>query len=214
MRLNRRSGRLPRRRLPPWTATGPDGWGPPVTDPWLVAALTRLGGGMTAVTMVEPQVRHGRRATRMLWALADSALNARAGEAGTHGTPWPHLAQVCRVERRRVDVRTGEIEHTVTYGITSLPPMRADAPRLLTLLRDHWRIENTLHWVRDVTFDEDRSAVRTKAAPQVCAACRNLVIALLRRAGAPTSAAACRTFAGRPRTAITLVATAGCQVMQ
>jgi predicted transposase YbfD/YdcC len=169
---------------------------------------------MTAVTMADPKVRHGRRERRMLWALTDPALNARAGEAGTHGTPWPHLAQVCRVERQRVAVRTGEIEQTVTYAITSLPSERADAARLLALLRDHWRIENGLHWVRDVTFDEDRSAVRTRAAPQACAACRNLVIALLRRAGASNIAAACRTFAGRPRKAITLVATAGCQVMK
>jgi hypothetical protein len=176
--------------------------------------LARLGGGLTAAAQVEPKVRHGRREARMLWALADPALNARAGEAGTHQAPWPHLAQVCRVRRRRVDVQTGEIEDKVTYAITSLPPSRADAGALLALLRDHWGIENRLHYVRDVTFDEDRSPVRTDAAPQVCAACRNLVIALLRRAGAINIAAACRTFAGRPLTAITLIASAGCQVMK
>jgi hypothetical protein len=179
-----------------------------------VAELARLGGGMTAVTRVEPKIRHGRREERMLWALADPALNARAGEAGTHQVPWPHLAQVCRIRRRRVDVGTGEVEDEVSYAITSLPPGQADATRLLTLLRDHWGIENQLHHVRDVTFDEDRSAVRTEAAPQVCAACRNLAIALLRRLAATNIAAACRTFAGRPRTAVTLVATAGHQVMK
>jgi hypothetical protein len=141
-----------------------------MTDRWLVTELARLGGGMTAVTLVEPKVRHGRREERMLWALADPALNARAGEAGTHQAPWPHLAQVCRVRRRRVDIRTGEIEDEVSYAITSLSPRQADARALLTLLRDHWGIENKLHYVRDVTFDEDRSAVRTKAAPQVGAA--------------------------------------------
>jgi len=141
-------------------------------------------------------------------------LTAVAGNAGTHGTAWPHLVQVCRVERRRVHAGTGEIEREVRYAITSLPPDRADAGRLLALLRGHWGIENRLHYVRDVTFDEDRSAVRTKAAPQVCAACRNLVIALLRRLGTTNIAAACRTFAGRPSTAITLVASVGCQVMK
>jgi predicted transposase YbfD/YdcC len=169
---------------------------------------------MTAVAVVEPKVRHGRRETRIVWALTDPALNARAGEAGTHQLPWPHLAQVCRVDRERVDTRTGEIERKVTFAITSLPSARADARALLTLLRDHWGIENKLHHVRDVTFDEDRSAVRTKAAPQVCAACRNLVIALLRRVGTTNIAAACRTFASRPLTAITLVATIGSQVMK
>ena len=150
----------------------------------------------------------------MLWALADPALNARAGEAGTHGTAWPHLAQVCRVERERVDCRTGEVTREVSYAVTSCPPARADARRLLAALRGHWGIENRLHHVRDVTFDEDRSQVRTGAAPQTTAACRNLALALLRRAGHANIAAATRTFAGRASQAIALVATAGCQVMK
>ena len=146
----------------------------------------------------------------MLRALADPALNARAGEAGVHAKPWPRLAQVCRVERRRVHVRTGEVEREVGFAVTSLPPERADAAALLGLLRGHWGIENRLHWVRDVTYDEDRSQVRTGSAPQVCAACRNPAIALLRRGGATNVAAACRTYAGRPLAAIARVATAGC----
>jgi hypothetical protein len=166
------------------------------------------------VTVVEPQVRHGRREERMLWALADPALDARAGEAGTRAAPWPHLAPVCRVERRRVDVRPGEVERTVTSAITGRPRARAAATRLLGLRRDHWRIETQLHWVRGVTVDEDRSTGRTRAAPQVGAAGRNLVIALLRRSGAATIAAACRTLASRPLTAIALVASAGCQMMK
>ena len=176
--------------------------------------MAALGGGLTAVARREPKVRHGRREERLLWALTDPALNARAGEAGTHGTPWPHLQQVCRVERRRVDVRTGELKIKVGYLVTSLPPARADARRLSAARRGHWGIENRLHWVRDVTFDEDRSAVRTGAAPQVMAACRNLALALLRRAGATNIAAACRTYAGRPPTAVAHLATAGCEVVK
>jgi hypothetical protein len=149
-----------------------------------------------------------------VWALADPALNARAGEAGEHEAPWPHLGQVLRVRRQRVDVRTGEITEEVSYAITSLPPDRAAARRLLNLLRHHWGIENRLHWVRDVTFGEDRSAIRTGAAPQAVAACRNLVLALLRRAGHANIAAALRTFAGRPAAAIALVTTAGLKVMK
>ena len=56
---------------------------------WAAGALW----AMTAVTVIEPKVRHGRREERMLWALADPALNARAGEAGTHAAPWPYLAR-------------------------------------------------------------------------------------------------------------------------
>ena len=159
-------------------------------------------------------MRHGRRETRMLWALTDPALNARAGEAGTHGTAWPHLAQVCRIERRRVHVDTGLIQREVSYAVTSRAAARADAGRLLAALRGHWGIENKLHHVRDVTFDEDRSQIRSGAAPQATVACRNLAIALLRRAGHANIAAACRTYAGRPHTAIALVATAGTTVMK
>lgn len=77
------------------------------------------------------------------------------------------------------------------------------------LLRGHWGIEHRRHRVHDVTCDEDCSQVRTRAGPQVAAACRNLAIALHRRAGAANMAAACCT-AGRPLTAVTLAA--GCRV--
>ncbi len=116
--------------------------------------------------------------------------------------------------RQRVDVGTGEIEDEVSYAITSQPPAHVDARGLATLLRDHWGIETKLRHVRAVTFDENRSAIRTKTAPQVAAACRNLAIALLRRAGATNIAAACRTCAGRPATAIALITAAGGQVMK
>lgn len=139
----------------------------------------------------------------MLWALHDPAWIAHLG--------WPHLAQVCRVERRRSTVRAGrevKAEVEVSYAITSLPPEQAGAAALLRALRGHWGIENGAHWVRDVTFDEDRCQVRTGAAPQAFAACRNLVIALLRRAGHANLAEALRTYAGRPRSAVALVTSA------
>jgi hypothetical protein len=95
----------------------------------------------------------------------------------------------------------------MTDAIASRPPAEAAAGALLTSRRDHRGIANRRHDVRDATFDEDRSAVRTAAAPRVGAACRNLVTALRRRAGVTT-------FAGRPLTAIALVATAGFQVLK
>jgi len=139
----------------------------------------------------------------MLWALCDPEWNAALG--------WPHLAQVCRVERRREIVRGGQVVKAaveVTYAITSLRPERAGAAALLRLLRGQWGIENGAHHVRDVTFDEDRCQIRTGAAPQAFAACRNLVIALLRRARYDNVAEALRTHAGRPREAVALVASA------
>jgi hypothetical protein len=138
-----------------------------------------------------------------MWVLWDPQLAAYMGSAGTVGEAWPALEQIYWVRRERTiqDVTTVE----TGYGITSLGPQEADASRLLALNREYWGIENRLHWVRDVTFDEDRSQVRSEAAPQVCAGLRNLGIALLRRSGATNIAAALRTFSARPRAAVALV---------
>ena len=140
----------------------------------------------------------------MLWVLHDPEWNVALN--------WPHLAQVCRVERRREMIRGGRVVKAaieVTYATTSLGPTRAGPARLLRLLRGHWGIENRAHWVGEVTFDENRCQIRSGAAPQAFAACRNLAIALLRRHGHDNIAEALRTHAGRPRSAVGLVTAGG-----
>jgi len=179
---------------------------------WLTRDLAARDGRLDAVVVREPKARHGRREVRRLWVLADPAVNAYAGSSGEHGVAWPHLRQVCRVERERVFVRRGRVvgvEVEVSYAITSAPPERADAATLLRGLRGHWGIENRSHWVRDVTFDEDRCQIRTGAAPEAFAACRNLAVALLRRRGEENIAAALRTHAARPHLAVALVLSGG-----
>lgn len=149
---------------------------------------------------------------RALWALDDPEQAAYAGSSGTHAAPWPHLRQLCRVERRRLMVRRGAVvarEVEVRYYVTSAAPARADARAPLAAIRGHWGIENRLHHVRDVTFDEDRCRARGGAIPEALAACRNLAIALLRRAGADSIAASLRTYAARPAEAALLVLNAG-----
>jgi predicted transposase YbfD/YdcC len=118
---------------------------------------------------------------------------------------WPGLQQVFRTERTITIKKTGQVRREVVYGITSLTPQRAPAARLLRLIRQHWHIENKSHWVRDVTFDEDRSQVRSGSIPQVMAALRNLAIGLMRLAGEPNIAAACRRYAAQPWTALALM---------
>ena len=98
---------------------------------------------------------HGRIETRTLQ--ATSSLAAYLSPA------WPGLAQICRITRRRV-VRGQESVETV-YAITSLTAEQADAARLLALSRNHWTIENRLHYVRDVTCREDQCRTRARAAP-------------------------------------------------
>jgi hypothetical protein len=115
------------------------------------------------------------------------------------------VQQSFRLERRVIRKRTGEVEETVIYGVTSLAPARAGAARLLRGVREHWHVENKSHWVRDVTFGEDGSQVRCGSIPQVLAALRNTVIGLLRRTGAPNLAAARRHYAAQPGEALALL---------
>jgi predicted transposase YbfD/YdcC len=115
---------------------------------------------------------------------------------------WPGVQQVLAMERSVVCKRTGELHREWAYAVTSLPPSRATPAQLLTLWREHWAIENKLHYVRDVTFDEDRSGVRAGRVPQAMAALRNAAIGLARLSGQTNIAAACRHFAAQPAHAL------------
>jgi hypothetical protein len=97
---------------------------------------------------------------------------------------FPHAAQVFAIQRETTEIVTRKLRSETVYGVTSLKPEDANPQRLLALSRDHWSIENRLHWVRDVTFDEDRCRVRRGAGAQVMASLRNLAVSLLRMAGA------------------------------
>jgi hypothetical protein len=73
------------------------------------------------------------------------------------------------------------------------------------LVRGHWGIENSSHYVRDVTFREDRSRLRSGQGPQIMAAFRNLAITLIHRQGSSQIAATRRHFASHPRLAFRLL---------
>jgi predicted transposase YbfD/YdcC len=138
--------------------------------------------------------RHGdRQEERRLW--SSTALN--------NYLDWPHLAQVCCIQRTRT--RKGVTHGETNYAITSLSSAKADAQRLQEIWRGHWGIENRSHYVRDVTMKEDASQVRTGSAPQVMAALCNLVIGLLRQAGAPNIAAALRHYRWKVPEALALL---------
>ena len=116
-----------------------------------------------------------------------------------HHFGFPHAAQVVQVTRKRRGLHTRRWRTVTAYAITSLTFAQASPARLADLLRGQWAIENGLHWVRDVTFAEDGSQVRTGTAPQVMACLRNLVIGALSRAGPVNVAAALRRHARDPR---------------
>jgi len=101
--------------------------------------------------------------------------------------------------------KTNKTTTETVYLLTSLTPERASPDALLALNRAAWSIENRSHWVRDVTFDEDRSQIRTANAPRVMASLRNLAIGLLRLNGHSCIARALRHFAARPSEALALL---------
>lgn len=116
---------------------------------------------------------HGRLEHRRL--LASTALNAHVD--------FPHVAQVCRIERAVTQLNSGRQRHETVFAITSLSPAQADPHTLLSLNRAHWGIENRSHYVRDLTFAEDHSCIRAGNGPAMMACLRNFVIALARLLG-------------------------------
>ena len=143
---------------------------------------------------------HGRRIEERVLR-ASTALN-ECYNGGYGDDLWPGLGQVLQIKRTITDKRTGRTTSETAYAITSLSPQRATPTQLLVAWRAHWHIENKLHWVRDVTFDEDRSTVRSGRIPQVMAALRNTAIGLLRLLGATNIARACRQLAAQPYLAL------------
>ncbi len=92
---------------------------------------------------------------------------------------FPHVQQVFRLERTTTVVKTGEIRHEIVVGVTSCDSNRATPADLLAAVRQHWTIENQVHWTRDVTWKEDASHVRTGSAPRMLASFRNMVLSWL-----------------------------------
>ncbi|MGW4519333.1 ISAs1 family transposase, partial [Streptomyces sp. NPDC004393] len=120
------------------------------------------------------------------------------------GLRFPHAVQAIRIKRRRVNHRTGRIQTKTVYAVTSLSPERAGPARLAELVQDHWSVE-ALHHVRDVTYGEDASRIRTGTAPRLIATLRNLAIGLMRQAGWHNIAAATDHYRSRPERALTLL---------
>ena len=136
---------------------------------------------------------HGRRARRTIKAALAPAWIGFDG-----------AAQVAQL--RRTVTKKGKKTVEVVYLITS--DRDADPVTLAAWVRSHWEIENKLHWVRDVTYQEDKSLVRAGTAPRVMASLRSLAISLLRLDGHTNIAAANRHHARDPQRTLKLLQTA------
>jgi predicted transposase YbfD/YdcC len=163
-------------------------------QPTLLRRLRALPWAQIGPSARERARGHGRAETRTISVVSLHPCPDQDGE-------WfPHAAQAIKLVRRRRPLRPGGKWKTVTvYAITSLTSFDADPALLANWIRGHWSIENRLHWVRDLAFDEDRSQARTGAGPQVMAALRNVAISALRLSGATNIAAALRHHARDPR---------------
>ena len=118
---------------------------------------------------------------------------------------FPYVGQVFRIMRTVTHCKSGKMCRETAYGVTSLPTQQADARQIGDLVRGQWEIENRLHWVRDVTFDEDRSQVRTGSGPRALTSLRNFAISCLRVAGCANIAQGLRHLARQWQLPLTLL---------
>ena len=128
---------------------------------------------MLAADSLDEQIDcgHGRVEQRRCSVLADLSLIDNTQN-------WASLRAVVRIQATRFHKATGKQEHETRYYITSLAP---DAKRLNTAIRQHWGIENKLHWVLDVTFGEDQSRKRAGNAAQNFSLLNRIALNLIRK---------------------------------
>jgi predicted transposase YbfD/YdcC len=156
-------------------------------QPGLHAQLAGLPWRQVPVACRTREKGHGRAERRTLKVTAVAA-----------GLAFPHAAQAIQIVRRRRPLAGRKWTAETVYAITSLTAIQARPDQLARFIRGHWGIEDRLHWVRDVVYDEDRSQVRTGNGPRVMASLRNLAIAILRLTGHTCIAAALRYHARQP----------------
>ncbi|MFC1431450.1 ISAs1 family transposase [Streptacidiphilus sp. N1-3] len=133
---------------------------------------------------------HGRMETRVARVLTVTDLNL----------DFPHAVQAVRILHHRTDLKTGACTRQTVYAITDLTSQQASPQHLGQLARSQWTIENRLHFVRDTTFREDVSKIRTGHGPDSMATLRNLAINTLRDAVHSNIAAGLRHASYEPFT--------------
>jgi predicted transposase YbfD/YdcC len=133
---------------------------------------------------------HGRIETRRIW--CSSALNAYLD--------FPHVGQVFVIERESIKKKTGKCTREIALGITSCTAQQATPQRLLALNRGHWRIES-VHYLIDWNYDEDRSRIRSGFGPENMTRLRRFALGILKSFQKPTQSVAelMRKLSFRPR---------------
>ena len=118
---------------------------------------------------------------------------------------WPFLQQVFKLERTVTISKTNKTRQETIYGVTSLAAEQASPSHLLQMLRSYWRIENSLHYPRDVTLHEDQTRFKQPSAAHNMAIINNLVLSFLTQSAFPFVPSARRFFAAHPHRAFALL---------
>lgn len=114
---------------------------------------------------------HGRIETRKIW--TTSELNAYLN--------FPYVGQAFAIEREFIDKKTGRVSSKeLVYGITSRKKEQADAEKILKVVRGHWSIENSCHYILDWNYDEDRCRIRTGYGPENITRLRKFAISVIK----------------------------------
>jgi predicted transposase YbfD/YdcC len=162
-------------------------------QPKLHAQLVGLPWPQIPVAAEDRDRGHGRVETRRVKITTVGA-----------GIGFPHARLAVQIVRRRRPISSTRWSSETVYAITSLPWRQARADLVADALRGHWRIE-ALHWIRDVTFGEDLSQIRTDNGPAAMATLRNFAVSRHRLAGDHNIAHACRRTARHPNRALALL---------
>jgi predicted transposase YbfD/YdcC len=104
---------------------------------------------------------------------------------------WKGVESVIRVTRS--GERDGESYSTLSYYLSSLPPKSA---RIAKVIRGHWQVENRLHWVKDVIFNEDKSPQKAGNAPINLSIIKTWVLSVFRLHGFDSIKGAIDQFSG------------------
>jgi predicted transposase YbfD/YdcC len=147
----------------------------------------RAGADFTEISPAD----HGRIETRRIW--CSSRLNDYLD--------FPHVGQVFLIERQAFHKKSGRESSEVALGITSRTPEQAGPADLLRINRGHWTVENSCHYVLDMTWDEDRCRIRTGHGPQNTSRLRRFAISVLKLHAKPgdSIASMTRRLASRTR---------------
>jgi hypothetical protein len=120
------------------------------------------------------------------------------------GIGFPHAQLAIQLHRRRRPIGSTAWTSETIYAVTDLNWRQARPDLIADAIRGHWRIES-LHWIRDVSFGEDLSQIRTGCGPANMATLRNFAVSRHRLAGATNTAHACRHTARHPNRALDLL---------